>query len=68
MFQDLRFIRQFQFFFIFKVLFRVSIEKIIMNGPVGLFCKMNILLVMLAYVPWHTLISNVCICAMAYFK
>ena len=24
-----------------------------MDGPAGLFCKMNILLVMLAYVPWQ---------------
>ena len=27
-----------------------------MDGPAGLFCKMNILLVMLAYVPCQTLI------------
>ena len=34
----------------------MSIERQILDGPAGLVCKMNILLVMLAYVPCQTLI------------
>ena len=36
----------------------MSIEIQIMDGPPGFFCKINILLVMLAYVPGQTSIPN----------
>ena len=35
----------------------MSIERQIMNGHACLFCKMNIILVMLAYVPCQTSIA-----------
>ena len=50
MFRDFRLeIWQFYNFCIFNVFVPVSIEKQIMNSPAGIFCNMNILLVILTY-------------------